>query len=183
MRNDLEGLETQGPERSRAPEGVVVRELELHRDARGDLAELYRQDWFPDISLVQWNASHCLSNSLRGVHLHLPHSDFLTVLSGQFVFGLRDLRPSSPTYGLSVSLELPNASILIPPGVAHASHCVAEGTLVYGLTHPWDIADDLACRCDDPEFGIDLAATDPILSPRDAAAGSFQAMLAQYQAR
>ena len=183
MQNDVARQTLDDAIRPRLPEGVVVRDLRLHHDQRGGLAEIYKQDWLPDISLVQWNVSHCVSNSLRGVHLHLLHSDFLVVLSGHFVFGLRDVRRASPTFGLSVNLELPSASILIPPGVAHGFHCVTEGTLVYGLTHNWDLEDDLACRWDDPEIAFDFTATDPILSARDAAAGSFGAMLARYEGR
>ena len=182
MQEILLSRKTPDATRPQLPEGVNVRDLKLHIDDRGALSEVYRQDWLPSVSLFQWNVSHCVSNSLRGVHLHLEHSDFLVVLSGRFVFGLRDLRRRSPTFGLSVSLELPDASILIPPGVAHGFHCLAEGTLIYGLSHTWDIEDDLACRWDDPALDLDFGAADPILSRRDAEAGSFRAMLARYEA-
>lgn len=161
--------------------GVVLRELQYHADDRGNLSEIYRQEWHSDIRLSQWNVSHCVNNSLRGVHLHLKHTDYLVVLSGRFVFGLRDLRRDSESFGRTAMLDLTGGALLIPPGVAHGFHCVAEGTLVYGLSHSWDLEDDLACRWDDPDHGLVFPATDPILSARDRDAGGFDDLLTRFE--
>ncbi len=165
------------------PDGVLVRDLSPHVDARGVLTEIYREGWLPGVSLTQWNTSLCTTNSLRGMHLHLQHSDYLVVHSGQFAFGLRDLRPLSPTFDLHVMLELKASSLFIPPGVLHGFHCLAEGSLVYGMTHGWDIEDDLACRWDDQEHGLIFSTTDPILSPRDREAASFADLQALFADR
>lgn len=165
------------------PDGVLLHDLNPSVDARGVLTEIYREAWLPGVPLTQWNTSHCTTNSLRGMHLHLQHSDYLVVHSGQFVFGLRDLRPRSLTFGLKVLFELKTASLFIPPGVLHGFYCLAEGSLVYGMTHGWDIEDDLACRWDDPGHGLVFPTTDPILSSRDQGAASFGTLQALFADR
>lgn len=122
-----------------------------------------------------------MNNSLRGVHLHFRHTDYLVVLSGRFVFGLRDLRRESPSFGRTAMLDLTGGALLIPPGIAHGFHCVAEGTLVYGLSHGWDAEDDVACRWDDPDHGLAFPAVDPILSARDRDAGAFRDLLIRFE--
>lgn len=164
------------------PEGVVLHDLQYHADDRGNLSEIYRQEWHADLQLSQWNVSHCANNSLRGVHLHVRHTDYLVVLSGRFVFGLRDLRRESASFGRTAMLDLAGGALLIPPGIAHGFHCLAEGTLVYGLSHSWDAGDDLACRWDDPDHGLAFPAVDPILSARDREAGGFGDLLARFEA-
>ena len=122
-----------------------------------------------------------MTNSLRGVHLHFRHTDYLVVLSGRFIFGLRDLRREAGSFGRTAMLEMTGGALLIPPGIAHGFHCVEAGTLVYGLTHKWDVEDDLACRWDDPDLGLPFPAVAPILSARDRDAGSLQALLTQFE--
>ncbi len=146
------------------------------------MSEIYRQEWHSDLQLSQWNVSRCANNSLRGVHLHFRHTDYLVVLSGRFVFGLRDLRRESASFGRTAMLDLTGGALLIPPGIAHGFHCVAEGTLVYGLSHTWDADDDLACRWDDPDHDLAFPAVNPILSARDREAGGFRDLLARFEA-
>ena len=163
------------------PEGVVLRQLQYHTDDRGVLSEIYRQEWHADLQLPQWNVSHCVNNSLRGVHLHFRHTDYLVVLSGRFIFGLRDLRREAGSFGRTAMLNLTGGSLLIPPGVAHGFHCVEAGSLVYGMTHNWDLEDDLACRWDDPDLDLPFPAVAPILSARDRDAGSLQDLLTRFE--
>ena len=48
---------------------------------------------------VQWNAVRPDAGVLRGVHWHRVHADYLTVVGGTLVLGLRDLRAGSPSEG------------------------------------------------------------------------------------
>src|SRR5258708_5575660 len=88
------------------PHGVLLRPLTTHSDGRGNLTELFREEWGLGLRLVQWNLVRSEANVLRGVHIHRNHVDYLTMTMGEMVLGLHDLRPASPTYGLSVMLRL-----------------------------------------------------------------------------
>jgi dTDP-4-dehydrorhamnose 3,5-epimerase len=167
------------------PDGVELVDLSTHPDARGDLTELWRTD-SSTIDIKQVNVVHSVPNVLRGVHVHLHHWDHLVVLDGRGLFALRDVRSGSPTDGLTTTVWLDGASpqaIVIPPGVAHGFWFPDGATHLYGLTKPWDVSDDIGCRWDAPGLGIDWGVTSPILSARDAASGSLEAMIDAYRKR
>lgn len=166
------------------PTGVVLTERPKHLDARGELFEIYRHDTADLMQLRQWNLVRCARNSLRGVHVHLKHADYIVVVEGEFVFGLRDIRSDAMKRGMSAMLRISSdrvCALQIPPGVAHGFWCASGGSIVYGLTHHWDPEDDLGCRWDDPGLALPFPARDPILSQRDASAESFQVMASQYE--
>ena len=165
------------------PFGVVVRALEVHADARGELAELYRLEWGLGEAVVQWNLVRTAARSLRGVHVHPRHADYLTVLSGAMRLGLHDVRPASPTRGLSAMVELDGETprlAYVPPGVAHGFYFEGAATYVYGLSHGWSMAEELGCRWDAPELGLAFGADNPLLSPRDREAGGYAQMVADF---
>jgi dTDP-4-dehydrorhamnose 3,5-epimerase len=167
------------------PDGVILRDLVVHADARGELFELFRMEWNGIPALRQWNVVNCVANSLRGVHLHPVHTDYLFAASGRFTFGLQDLRPHSPTFNQAAVFELSGElrqSLTIPPGVAHGFLCREAGSQIYGMTCAWDPMDDMGCRWDDPELGFLFEAEAPILSDRDANAGTFAALMKTYRA-
>ena len=112
------------PRRSRVPAiaGVERIHLESHADAGGVSTQVFHREWQLGIHPVQWNAVHSEANVLRGVHVHVVHGDYLLLLKGQTLLGLRDLRPGSPTEGNTAVLELKAEqleAVCIPPGVAH----------------------------------------------------------------
>ena len=55
---------------------------------------------------MQWNLVSSAPNTLRGVHVHLAHWDYLHVAVGAMLLGLNDMRPWSPTHGQSALLRL-----------------------------------------------------------------------------
>ena len=104
------------------PRGVEVLPLQAHFDDRGRFTEIYRDEWRLGPRPVQWSMVRSAANVLRGVHVHALHVDYLTVAYGELILGLRDLRPSSPSHGLSVLLTLSAEDphlVVIPVGVAH----------------------------------------------------------------
>lgn len=173
---DIEGL----------PDGAKHVVFTRHADARGDLTEIFRQDWPGLLPLSQWNASHNAANVFRGMHVHPRHTDYMVVLQGAMVLGLVDLRPHSPTHGLRSLIELTGeapAGVLIPPGVLHGFFVPQGNLLVWGMSHGWSPDDEIECRWDDPDIGLDWPGIDrPKLSPRDAGAGSFRALEERYLA-
>ncbi|HEX5213540.1 MAG TPA: dTDP-4-dehydrorhamnose 3,5-epimerase family protein [Pseudolabrys sp.] len=164
-------------------EGVIVHTLTPHHDSRGHLVEIYRESWDLGCRPVQFNAVTSDGGVLRGVHVHVRHVDHLVVAAGTMTLGLHDIRPWSPTVGVSCHLELdasiPQAAV-IPPGVAHGFYFPAPAVLIYGASHYWDPADEIACRWDCKELGIDWPTRNPTLSDRDTQAGDYSTFVKTF---
>ena len=158
------------------PADVELHRLEPHADSRGVFTELFRASWGLEVAPVQWNTVFSEGNVLRGVHAHWHHWDYLTVVSGRATIGLHDLREDSPTEHLGTTVDLsPSepAALEIPPGVAHGFYLHEPSIHVYAVSHEWDPADELGCRWDDPELGIDWPCSGPLLSERDRDLGAL----------
>jgi dTDP-4-dehydrorhamnose 3,5-epimerase len=167
------------------PAGVQLRNLTVHADERGALAEVYREQWGVGERPVQWNTVRSRANVLRGVHVHPAHADYLLVADGRMLLGLHDIRADSPTRGLGMLLELDGArlqTVYVPPGVAHGFYFSVPTLYFYALSHPWDLADELGCRWDDPGLGLVWPTREPVLSARDRTAGSYAEMVAAWHA-
>lgn len=167
------------------PAGVKTRLLSDFVDARGTLTELYRADWEHAPGIAQYNAVRSLARTLRGVHVHVDHADYLTLIEGEMFLGLYDIRAESETCGRGCLLHLrrpPIVAVVIPVGVAHGFYFPVDSTLVYGLSSPWAASDEFGCRFDDPALGLDWPDRDPILSMRDQTAGSAASMRAEFAA-
>ena len=166
------------------PTGVALRPLTMNRDSRGSFTEVFRDEWNIGLSPVQWNAVSSEAGTLRGVHLHIRHDDYLTTLRGRACVGLRDLRCGSATEGLSVLVELtedPLTALLIPHGVAHGFYFPEPSLHLYGVTKYWDVGDELACHWADPELGIPWPGEPTIVSERDATAPSLGQLLDELE--
>ncbi len=166
------------------PAGVQVVDLTAHADERGQFVEVFRDEWPLDVRPVQWNAVRSRAGVLRGVHVHVTHHDYLTVLAGTLVLGLHDLRPDSPTSGRSTQLTIdadqPTA-VAIPPGVCHGFWFPVPSVHLYGVDRYWNVADELGCRYDDPALGLDWRLDSaPLLSRRDRDAPDFATMRSAY---
>lgn len=153
------------------PAGMELRPLVVHRDGRGSVAELFRQEWAVGVRPVQWTMISSYQGVLRGLHVHLRHDDYLTVLHGRLSLGVRDLRPGSPTEGHSALLELDGETLLavvIPHGIAHGLYFHEPTIFVLGVSHYFDPADELGCHWADPALEIAWPVAVPNLSARDA---------------
>jgi dTDP-4-dehydrorhamnose 3,5-epimerase len=169
------------------PAGVIVVDLEPHEDHRGSVMELFTSAWDIPFAPAQWNAVRNEPGTLRGVHVHYDHVDYLTVPVGSAHIALVDMRAASSTADLSVVLDLgekqPKA-ILIPPGVAHGFYFPDAAIHVYAMSQPWDPDDDDGCRWDDPDLGLDWqVGPSPLLSDRDAWAGSKSELIEKVRSR
>jgi dTDP-4-dehydrorhamnose 3,5-epimerase len=166
-------------------DGVVLTYLEPHSDNRGVFTEVYRAAWSTKVEPIQWNIVFNQANVLRGLHVHSMHTDYLTCIAGELFVGLKDVRPRSPTRGRVETLILREASpcaVTIPPGVAHGFFSATPSRHLYGVSAYWNMSDELGCRWDDPQIGIDWPTKAPQLSPRDQNAGSFAQMADEWAA-
>jgi dTDP-4-dehydrorhamnose 3,5-epimerase len=171
--------------RAMLPSGVELQRLEPHADARGVFTELFRDSWELPVAPVQWNAVRSEPGVLRGVHAHWRHADYLTVVAGKASIGLHDLREGSETEGLGALVELAAdapAALSIPPGVAHGFYFHEPSLHVYAVSHEWDPSDELGCRWDDPELGIDWPCSEPLLSDRDRELGPLSSLRVAWRA-
>jgi dTDP-4-dehydrorhamnose 3,5-epimerase len=165
--------------------GLHVRNLESHVDDRGMLTEIFRNSWY-DHAPVQWNFVRSERGTLRGVHGHFRHQDYLLVLQGSATIGLKDIRPGSESQHCAETIllegEIPQV-LTIPAGVAHGFYFHQPSTMVYGVTHYWDTEDELGCQWNDPELGISWPCDSPLVSERDARLPGFALFCADMKER
>lgn len=151
-------------------DGVMIKDLVAHEDHRGCLHEVYRASWTPLEPFLQWNIVTSEPGSLRGVHVHPRHADYLHVIAGRMLLGLHDLRPDDPAKRRTIMIELAGnriQSVFIPPGVCHGFFFPVRTTYIYGLSTGWSESEEAGCRYDSPGLDMTWQVTDPILSARD----------------
>ncbi|MEE2659749.1 MAG: dTDP-4-dehydrorhamnose 3,5-epimerase [Candidatus Latescibacterota bacterium] len=165
--------------------GVLVGDLEVFSDDRGDSAELFRSEWFPSQTWeqIQSNRSHSRAGVLRGLHFHHKQTDYWHFMAGRLRVGLYDLRPDSPTHGRGEVLEFSGdefRGLFIPPGVAHGYYAVTDAVLLYVVDQFYSGEDEYGLAWNDPELGLDWGESGPpILSERDAANPTLAALPAE----
>jgi dTDP-4-dehydrorhamnose 3,5-epimerase len=152
--------------------GVKVVTLKVFCDQRGHFLETFRKEWFPerDWNLVQTNCSFSRAGVLRGLHFHHRQVDYWYVPNGQIRVGLADLRPQSPTYRKSQTIEIGQdnpVGIFIPVGIAHGFLSLTDTFLTYLVDNYYDGNDEYGVRWDDPALGLKWGTEAPILSARD----------------
>ncbi|OUD13308.1 dTDP-4-dehydrorhamnose 3,5-epimerase [Thioflexithrix psekupsensis] len=166
--------------------GVVLIQPKVFGDERGFFlenyqAQRYREYGLPD-QFVQDNHSRSAKNVLRGLHFqkNYPQGKLVYVTSG-IVFDVAvDIRVGSATYGRWVGVTLTAEShqqFYVPPGFAHG-FCVLSDVadFHYKCTEYYHPEDEGCLRWDDPDVGITWPIAQPILSAKDAAAGSLAAL-------
>jgi dTDP-4-dehydrorhamnose 3,5-epimerase len=105
--------------------GVIFRPLSLHKDQRGWLSELYREDDLPaQQHPVMAYVSETLPGVARGPHEHVEQTDYFAFVGpGDFMLYLWDARPDSPTRGHRLRTAVGQSNrqaVIVPPGVIHA---------------------------------------------------------------
>ncbi|WP_275788142.1 dTDP-4-dehydrorhamnose 3,5-epimerase family protein [Pararhizobium gei] len=165
-------------------EGAHIFRSNVETDHRGSLSAFVFADESNVIS--QFNIVRSKGLVLRGVHAHSLYDEYYIALTGTIHFALMDARKTSPTFGAKVeftSFARDMIGFRVPAGVAHGALFLEDGELGYGLSHVWDGAGEFECRWDDPEMGFDWPIKDPILSERDAASGTYSALVEMLNQR
>ena len=168
------------------PEGVILRTLQSNTCSRGSTTELYRQAWYDGFNLPQWNLIESYANTIRGMQVHRYRTDYLCVVSGEALAGLYDLRPDSPTNGLSCLLPMTaeeRCVVIIPPGVMHGFFFKVNTFHTQGFSIPWTGDDDFRCLWNDPNLGLEWPTSNPIISDLDRQAGSFADIRTAFEER
>jgi dTDP-4-dehydrorhamnose 3,5-epimerase len=161
-------------------------DLASHGDSRGAFTEIFRAEWPLAFNPVQWNYVRSGRQVLRGVHVHVRHRDYLTLVDGRMLLYLHDIRPWSDTVGRTCQLDLVGdrlQAVAIPPGVAHGFFFSAPSAHIYSVSEYWSPDDDLGCRWDSDGLDMRITVPSPLLSRRDREAGSFAAMVREFVRR
>jgi dTDP-4-dehydrorhamnose 3,5-epimerase len=161
-------------------EGAWIVELEPHRDSRGFFARTYCAQEFSDQGLVNsfvqcntsWNARQ---GTIRGMHYQVPPSSeakLVRCTAGALLDVIVDLRPASPTYLETYSVELTAANRLalyIPELFAHGFQTLEDSTEVfYQMSEFYDPKHGRGLRYNDPELGIKWPLSVASISAQDS---------------
>lgn len=161
-------------------DSVAILELEERRDDRGFFARSFCQDEFSDHGLlpdvVQCNLSYNhRAGTLRGMHFQLEpatEAKLVRCIAGAIVDIIVDLRPGSPTYRRSVSVELSAAnrrSLYVPPMFAHGYQTLVDNTeVLYQVSERYTPGRERGLRYDDPELGLTWPLPVTAISEKDA---------------
>jgi dTDP-4-dehydrorhamnose 3,5-epimerase len=108
--------------------GVFVRELGKHSDARGWLAELYRDDELPEgFEPTMGYVSVTKPGVARGPHEHRDQTDGFVFLSGTFRLYLWETREGHEENAVAMDVgESAPIFVTVPPGVVHAYKNVGD---------------------------------------------------------
>lgn len=169
-----------------ALEGVVVITPNVYRDDRGAFMETWNLRAMTELGLpstwVQDNFSISKKNVLRGIHYQVdqPQGKLVRVTHGAVLDIAVDLRPSSPTFGKHVALELDGESgrmLWIPAGFGHAFLVLSEAAgFAYKVTDYYSPAGERTIRWNDPDLAISwpIAADQAIVSDKDRLGKGFR---------
>lgn len=138
-RRDTAMVTPEGAPLKRLTNGVQIRYLTTHADARGSVVELFdtRWQWHPD-PLVFIYSFTIRPGYVKGWNLHREHEDRYVILSGELELVLFDPRPESPTCGEVCSIVLAERRrclINVPRNVWHADHNIGTADVV-GINLP-----------------------------------------------
>lgn len=134
----------EGAERRRLIEGVGIRDLVLHTDARGTVCEMYDPRWgFTPDPIVFTYFYTIRPGWVKGWSHHKIHEDRYCLMQGEMKVVLYDSRPDSPTYGMVNEIFLSEQRrqlMSIPRLVWHADENVgSKDVLVVNFpTIPYD---------------------------------------------
>jgi dTDP-4-dehydrorhamnose 3,5-epimerase len=164
--------------------GVRIIPLTTHVDERGGFTEVFRESWVGQPHFVQWNVVSSRAGTLRGVHAHRRHTDYLIVVSGHMWLGLADLRPDAHPVGAKTVIGLDASTpqaVVIPTGVAHGFLFSRDSLHLYAVSDYHSEDDEFGCRWDDPELALPWPAAPEHLSKRDQQAPDLATLRAQLR--
>ena len=164
-------------------------------DARGFFYESWNQSNFNAVleadgqspaDFVQDNHSLSTQGVLRGLHFQKdPHGQgkLVRCIQGEIFDVVVDCRQSSPTFGQWVSARLSSDNqqqLWVPVGFAHGFFTVSpQAQTLYKTTDFWDRESERSLLWSDPDLAIAWPqSTVPVLADKDAAAPSWQALIA-----
>jgi dTDP-4-dehydrorhamnose 3,5-epimerase len=166
--------------------GFNLYKSQIHEDLRGLFLEWVNDDILNSLphafNLAQANMSISKFGVVRGMHFStVPQTKILICVHGTVQDYAVDLRLNSSSFGTSESFRLDSQTrdtVVITPGLAHGFEVLSEeATLIYLTDLKYSPKNDCSLNFFDPEIGIKVRNTHPIVSERDLSAPSLQKLL------
>jgi len=131
-------------------EGLIIKDLEVHLDGRGDVIELFSQPWVENEGFVRpehvyQSATDC--GVIKCWHLHKIHTDQFAVTRGKIQVAAVDVRENSPTFGEVNSIFMGTQKprlVKIPNGILHGWKALSSPRVIVinFQSHTFDSADE-----------------------------------------
>ena len=151
----------------------------VFKDNRGFLRETYRKKLFKKIDFPFDVMSFSKKNVLRGMHYQSKNSQakIITVVDGEILDVVVDLRKKSKTYGKHFSIKISKKSdfsLFIPENFAHGFLCLSKTcTVYYKCTNYRNQKTETTIKWNDKNLKIKWPIKNPILSLKDNAGIAF----------
>ncbi len=159
----------------------------IHRDDRGYFLELFRAGELAD-SIGYWpqtaqaNCSVSRRGVIRGIHFSaVPpgQAKYVTCVSGAVLDVIVDVRVGSPSFASWEAVRLDEESrraVFLAEGLGHAFTALTDqATVIYLCSTPYAPGREHGVHPLDPDLGIEWPpGTQPVLSPKDAAAPTLE---------
>jgi len=167
--------------------GLQIVTHDVFPDERGSFEELYNEEKFREMGIhtlfVQDSLPRSRKGVIRGLHFQWdkPLTKLMEVISGRLLAVAVDIRVDSPTLGQHVAITLGDdkaESLFIPFGFA-TGICALSDDLIftYKYSATWNSKGESNIVWNDPTLKIDWGIKDPIVSPRDRTAQTFDAWI------
>ena len=170
---------------------VLVLVPQPFRDERGLFTRTFDAQIFDDYlgkpgssaAFVQDSQSRSAMGVIRGMHGRSGRGEAKLVrcANGAVHDVLVDIRKASPTFGEMQAFVLDDNDfrhLFVPPGFLHGFQALTTfADVCYRIDRPHDPAEDLGVAYNDPDLAIDWPLPVSIVSPRDASAGSWAALV------
>jgi dTDP-4-dehydrorhamnose 3,5-epimerase len=162
-------------------EGVKLIKNNLFFDNRGSFIKTFNSNLFENnnFEIKEQYFSFSKKNVIRGMHFQNPPSHYtklVSVISGEIIDVILDIRKDSQTYGNVYSTKLTKKngiSIYLPKGIAHGFLTLKSNTIVsYLQSSCYNIQNDCGIKYDTINF--DWGISNPIISDRDLNFESFK---------
>jgi len=159
---------------------VLIIEPAVFNDTRGQFFESFHKLKYKDagipVEFIQDNVSVSMKNVLRGLHFQYPYGQdkLVSVLQGEVLDIILDIRIGSPTFGQWVSIILNNDNkrqVFVPQGFAHGFIANCDNTIFsYKCSDYYNSQTEHSILWNDPMLDIAWTSKEPLLSSKDSCA-------------
>lgn len=162
----------------------LIIEPKVFGDERGFFLESFHQQRYEQQTgitqaFVQDNHSRSAKGVLRGLHFQKtrPQGKLVRVVRGEVFDVAVDIRPQSATFGQWEAVILSEENkrqFWVPPGFAHGFQVLSDfADFEYKCTDYYFPQDEGCLAWNDPQLAIDWPIQTPLLSAKDAKAGTL----------
>ncbi|MGN9845717.1 dTDP-4-dehydrorhamnose 3,5-epimerase family protein [Nonomuraea sp. H19] len=166
-------------------DGVLLFVPTPHHDDRGLFTRTFdaavaKEHGLDPAAFIQDSQSRSRLGTIRALHGRTGRGEAKLVrcARGAIHDVLVDARPTSPTYGQSMSVVLDDetfACLYVPAGFLHGFQALTEqADICYRIDREHDPAEDISVRYDDPDLAIAWPLPVTAISSRDLSAGSWK---------